>query len=223
MKNVNNSKDKEIWKEISGFEGEYAISSKGRVKNLKTGRILVANDNGAGYRRITLKGKHYSIHRLVALAFIPNPDNLPQVNHIDERKDNNDVSNLEWCSKSYNVNYSSHKQSCKIKQLDKDGNLIRTWDSFHQIERELGYVRPPIIRVCKCKQRSAYNFRWEYMDLSSQKIMNRPIIAYKGSEYIGTFASAKKASEALDLKYINIIHCLRGRQASTKGYTFSYK
>ncbi len=223
MENVNNSKDKEIWKEIQGFEGLYSVSNRGRVMSLKTGRILSDRYDRYGYRVVTLKKKPYTIHRLVALAFIPNPNKLPEVNHIDEKKDNNNVENLEWCSKSYNVRHSIHNQSCKVKQLDKNGNLIRIWPSLRQINRELGYSTQPILNTCKGRQEYSHNFKWEYMDPSSQRNYNRQVIVHKGSEYIGTFASTAKASEALGLKYSSINDCLRGRKDTNKGYTFSYK
>lgn len=212
----------EEWKDIEGFEGEYAISTRGRVKNLKTNRILVGVDNGAGYKIVKLKGKNHRIHRLVALAFIPNPKNLQYINHIDEKKDNNDVSNLEWCSASYNTNYSIYKQCCKIKQIDKDGNIIKVWESSQQIGRETDYKQSAIIECCKGKRRSAYNFRWEYLDSSSQRVINRPVIVHKGSEYIGTFANAVKASKALGLCDRSVYFCLQGRYATLYDYRFKY-
>lgn len=212
----------EQWREISGLEGEYAVSSKGRIKNLKTDRILAGKYNWNGYRRISLKGKYYSVHRLVALAFIPNPYNLPQVNHIDEDKTNNDVSNLEWCSASENIRHSAHQQSCEIKQLTKDGEFVKVWGSSKQIERKTGYNQSNIINCCKGKIRSAYGYRWEYVDPSQQRKFNHPVIVHKDGEYVGTFANAVKASEALDLKYGSVYKCLNWRRLSNKGYTFTY-
>lgn len=105
----------EIWKDIKGYEGKYQVSNYGSVKTLNyrrtgTARLLIPK-NDKGYLAVGLykngKRKMFLIHRLVAEAFIPNPENLPQVNHIDEDKTNNYVENLEWCTQSYNNNYGT--------------------------------------------------------------------------------------------------------------------
>lgn len=216
------NKSEEQWREIKGFNGKYWVSSKGRVKNINTNRILAVGYDGAGYRSVKLNGKNYNIHRLVALAFIDNPNNLPQVNHIDERKDNNDISNLEWVSIEDNIRHSIHNQSCKIKQLTLDGEFVKVWASIRQLERETGYKRGGIIRACKGRQRYAYGYIWRYVNPDSQRVMNRPVIVYKGSERIGEFASATKASEALGLRYRSVSDCLKGRHATLHGYRFTY-
>lgn len=119
----------EIWRDIQGFEGIYMISNLGNLKSLdrivncKNGKcrirrgvcFKVCKDNRNRYKYVTLwdrNGKFLktSIHRLVAQAFIPNPDNLPEVNHKDENKANNKVDNLEWCTHKYNINYGTCKQ-----------------------------------------------------------------------------------------------------------------
>ena len=214
--------DDEIWRDIEGFEELYAVSTKGRVKNIKTNRILIGSYDSNGYRKVTINGKNYNIHRLLALAFIPNPDKLPEVDHLDEVKTNNNVSNLRWVSKSENTRHSAHQYSCKIKQLDKDGNLIRIWPSVNQIEHELGYSTHPIRNVLKGKQQYSYGYQWQYLDPSSQRIYNRQVIVYKGSEYIGTFTNARKAAEVLGLCHVSVYNCLKGRKATTHGYSFKY-
>ena len=113
----------EIWKDIEGYEGLYQVSNKGRVRSVarvvtwknqsvKTykSRIMKSREK-FGYCYISLykdfKSKEYRMHRLVAEAFIPNPNNLPEVNHIDENKLNNEIENLEWCTRQYNNSYGT--------------------------------------------------------------------------------------------------------------------
>ena len=99
------------WKPVVGYEGLYEVSNMGRVKSLKRlrtkERIIAQFQNHRGYARVTLwkdnSQKKYSVHRLVAEAFIPNPNNLPEVNHIDGDKQNNHMDNLEWCTRSENI------------------------------------------------------------------------------------------------------------------------
>ena len=104
-------------KDIIGYEGQYAVTEDGKVWSYKTKRFLVTSVHRNGYIKVSLwknnKQKTYFMHRLVAEAFIPNPDNLPQVNHKDENKTNNCVSNLEWCTHKYNNNYGSKRDATK--------------------------------------------------------------------------------------------------------------
>ena len=213
----------EQWREIKGLENQYAISSKGRVRNLKNGKILGGTYNSHGYKQVDLKGKRHTVHRLVALAFIPNPQNLPEVDHVDERKDNNDVSNLRWVSKSENVRHSAHQQSCRINQLTLDGELVKTWDSIHQIERETGYAQGNIIQYCKGKKRSAYGFKWEYVNPDSQKVYNSPVAALtKDGEFVAKYKSAAEAARFLKISTTQIYFCLKGTYKSTHGLKFVY-
>ena len=109
----------EIWKDIEGYAGLYQVSNLGRVKSLKVSkikseRIRKSYQQSSGYISIVLckngKVTNHKIHRLVANAFIDNPDNLPEINHKDEDKTNNCVDNLEWCDSSYNKNYGTRTE-----------------------------------------------------------------------------------------------------------------
>lgn len=110
---------KEIWKPVVGYEGLYEVSNLGRVRSLNyngtgTKGTLSEATNKCGYKYLVLcnngKRKHHLVHRLVAGAFLINPNNLPQVNHKDEHKDNNCIDNLEWCDNKYNNNYGTKNQ-----------------------------------------------------------------------------------------------------------------
>lgn len=120
----------EIWRSVVGYEGLYEVSSYGRVRSLDRydgrnhfikGRIMKQNNDRRNYMSIQLclngKIKKYFVHRLVAQTFIPNYDNLPEVNHKDENPGNNNVDNLEWCDRSYNINYGTRKDKVRASQL----------------------------------------------------------------------------------------------------------
>lgn len=108
----------EDWKDITGYEGLYQVSNFGRVKRLNTNRILKSAKSKGGYPYIVLSKNgitsNKTIHRLVAKAFIPNPENKPEVNHIDENKTNNKVSNLNWMTRKENVNHGTRTERCLI-------------------------------------------------------------------------------------------------------------
>jgi len=110
---MTNLEHKEEWKEIDGTEGRYFISSFGRVYSKKNDKILKQTSNGSYLRVTILKNKRVFgsvVHRMVAKAFIPNPNSLPQVNHINENKEDNRAVNLEWCTPSYNCKYSAERR-----------------------------------------------------------------------------------------------------------------
>lgn len=166
----------ENFRQISGYEGLYSVSDKGEVLSEKRKRILSCGKNQYGYNLVVLfkdgKGKQYLVHRLVAEAFIDNPDNLPEINHKDENKDNNSVENLEWCTHQYNCNYGTRneragnrkrngKTSKPVLQYSMDGELIKEWPSTIEIQRQLGYSQG-FISICCRKGKSAYGFKWEY-------------------------------------------------------------
>lgn len=109
----------EIWTDIAGFEGKYQISSFGNVRNAETLKPVKSYTSSNGYKQVNLVAnstkKLLLVHRLVAIAFVPNPYGLPQVNHIDENKFNNVFLNLEWCDATYNNNYGTHNSRVSAK------------------------------------------------------------------------------------------------------------
>ena len=164
----------EVWKDVKDYEGHYQVSNQGRVKSLKQGkeRILKPRVEGSGYFFVDLyknnESKMCKVHRLVALTFIPNPNNLPEVNHKDEDKTNNSVENLEWCSSKYNSNFGTRTQrqaekiSKTVFQYTKTGEFVKEWKSTHDIERNLGYSKGNISSCCRGKYKSAYGYVWKY-------------------------------------------------------------
>ena len=122
--------DKQVWKDIKNYEGLYEVSNYGNVRSLKFGKIryLKPANNGNGYNDVILckngQKKHFKVHRLVANAFIENPNNYPQINHKDEDKTNNKVENLEWCDNQYNTRYSKARQVMGIGENGRKTILL---------------------------------------------------------------------------------------------------
>ena len=167
----------EVWLPIEGYQGLYEVSNIGRVKSLNyrhTGneKVLQPMSNGKGYWQVGLYKYNIRrcifIHRLVAEAFLPNPQNLPQINHKDENPKNNRVENLEFCTAKYNVNYGSHNQrvakafSKKVLQFDITGNLIKEWPSASEVERQIGVYSTHICDCCNGKRKTACGYKWQY-------------------------------------------------------------
>lgn len=167
----------ETWRDIEGYEGLYEVSNLGNVRSLnylRTGKtkILKVRKYKNGYLYVDLckngKPKNFMIHRLVANAFISNPQNLPQVNHKDENKENNHVSNLEWCTCAYNLNYGTHNQriaeknSKPVISTDKNGNE-EYFPSIMEAERRYGFKNQHICDCLKGRQKTHKGRTWQYV------------------------------------------------------------
>lgn len=181
----------EIWNNIEGYEGLYQVSNLGRVKSLpdryyrKEGKILTNKVTAKGYCHLQLSkngvSKNYLVHRLTAEAFIPNPNNLPQVNHKDEDKTNNCVENLEWCDRKYNINYGNGITK-RVRTNQENG----TYQKIAEINRR--NLSIPIVNM------TTYDI----------------------------YPSIKEAERATGIDNRQINNCLKGRQNTTKGYTWNY-
>lgn len=168
----------EIWKNIKDFE-MYQVSNYGRVKSLRNNIILKKNVNSSnGYEQVTLHNKGYvktfSVHRLVAEAFLKNPQNLPQVNHRNEIKTDNKVeivngrvvyTNLEWCDAKYNANYGTKNDKFKkqTKQFTLKGELVKVWSSLAEIQEKLGFRKSNLSSCCNGRLPHAYGFVWRFV------------------------------------------------------------
>ena len=154
---------------IEGFEN-YEVSNLGKVRNIKSGIMLKPWITKDGYLRHCLykhnKRKNLLLHRIIATAFIDNPGKKPQVNHIDENKLNNDLSNLEWCTERENAIHGTRtkrvaeKLSQKVIQLDLNDNILNVFKSMRQAERETGIDATSISACCNGKRKSAGRFKW---------------------------------------------------------------
>ena len=186
----------EEWKEIPNFSKLYYISNYGRILRIehtrlsyrynKSGKlyptkILKASKNKQGYinTQINLNNsfKSFKVHRLVAEAFIPNPENKPQVNHKDGNKLNNRVDNLEWCTNGENGKHAwenglrtkrignNNKFSVKVNQYDLNNKLIKEWNCINDITRELGISHGLITAACQGRQKTSHGYIWKYKEV----------------------------------------------------------
>ena len=178
--------EKEIWKDVIGYEGLYQVSNLGRVKSLPVHRkvgwanyvskekILKQCKNKYGYLSVCLhRGdtqRVVKVHRLVALAFIENPNNYRCINHKNEDKSNNHVHNLEWCTYSYNNNYGTRnervmKSTCKkVLQYAKNGDFIAEWNGTRDAQRNTGVHCCNISLACRGIRKTSGGFVWKYKE-----------------------------------------------------------
>ena len=165
----------EEWKDVVGYEGLYKISNCGRVMSIRGKSPVILNPqiNKAGYHRIAIHIRpfsgHFMVHRWVAEAFIPNPNNLPFINHKDENPGNNNVDNLEWCTRLYNNTYGnvlkkSHKKriennmTVKVYQYDLSGNLMNEYSSIYEASKLVGIPYPTIESCASGRHLSSRGF-----------------------------------------------------------------
>ena len=165
---------KEVWKDIEGYEGLYQVSNLGRVKRVKTDRILKGCKDKGGYLVIGLYKNNVmstkTIHRLVAQAFIPNPENKPEVNHIDEDKANNKVNNLEWMTRKENNNHGTRNERIsKTLSISISATNIKTGESIDfnsgkECARKLGLNPSHITAVLKGKRNHTGGYTFKYKE-----------------------------------------------------------
>ena len=156
--------------------GKYEVSSGGKVRNSKTGRILKARKNTCGYFQVALskhnKKQMFSVHRLAANAFIPNPNNYTDVNHKNENKHDNRVENLEWCTREANINHGTcrqrmseakrgakHPQAKKVRCVETG----QVFDTVTEAATEFGISTGNICKCCKGVYKQTGGFHWEYV------------------------------------------------------------
>lgn len=163
---------KEIWKKVNLYGKEYFVSNTGIIKN-KYNKILKPYLSSGNYGYIIVRenshNHHIRIHKLVAQTFIPNPDNLPQINHIDGNKLNNAISNLEWITCSENIKHAINNNlykpkgtPTKIHQYDLNHNFIKTWNKMSDVEKEYNVSHTALRFCCLGKIKTCAGYIWRY-------------------------------------------------------------
>ena len=163
-------------KDVIGYEGYYGVTSCGKIWSYRAKKFMKLQVNKKGYVCVNLKlngqQSNQLIHRLVALAYLPNPRKLPEINHKDENKLNNSVNNLEWCDRKYNINYGtgmerSTETQRKTSKLNKRVLCVETgiiYFSAQEAKRQTGIDNGSISRVCNGKQNVAGGYHWKYIE-----------------------------------------------------------
>lgn len=166
-------KEKEKWKDIPGFEGLYQVSTLGNVRSLfRYRKILKQQMQPNGYKSVQLyknkKAKFSLVHRLVAKTFISNPLNKPAVNHLNEIRSDNRVTNLEWVTNKENQNYGHQKEKMSrsqgktLLQFDKCNNFVASYYSGGDAQRKTGISRYKISLVANGKRKTAGGYIWKF-------------------------------------------------------------
>lgn len=234
---------KEVWKPVPGYEELYLISNTGRLKSLdritnyrlpgftvhKKGRILKPNLKNTGYYEYALSKnkqiKWVRAHRLVALAFIPNPNNYNVINHINEDKTDNRVENLEWCSSKYNIE-CYHKNRTLIYQYNKTGILMKKWNSIVEAASSVQGDKTGVQHCCRGELKTYKNYIWSYFPITSEELLHRntknnmcKVGQYtKEDVLLAVYSSYREAGKAVGCVGSAISMCCNGKRNLIKGY-----
>lgn len=252
---------KEEWRPVVGYEGLYEVSNIGNVDSLNYHRdgirkALKQTITYRNYKTVILfkrsKAKTCFVHRLVAESFIPNPENLPVINHKDENKLNNCADNLEWCTQKYNINYGTgikrrvKSTSSPVIQLTLNGDFVSRFDSSMDAERKTGIPHSSILLACKGVKITTSGYRWRYEneeknekaiqkreEIEKRTIENRenyarrrmrPVLQYTiDGNFVAEYESCYMAGKKIGICKDCIRNVCLGKRSSFMGFIFKYK
>lgn len=221
---------KEEWKPIEGFNGLYEISNKGMVRNASNQKIKKQHVDNVGYYAVSLSKNNriylHRVHRLIAIAFIPNPLNLPCINHKDENKLNNSIENLEWCTKAYNNTYGgrvgriTNKKKKIVLQIKESGEIIKEWDSVKQAATVLNLSEISISRYARGVIQGMYHgCYWRYKKPTSIKRQGKRVGKFDANgNLLDSFDSIIQAGVLSGISPFTISNCINGRLKMAGNY-----
>lgn len=245
---------KEAWRDVEGWEDRYMVSNTGKIYSKVNNKLRKTNCTDDGYEAVILsrdgkKARAY-VHRLVAKAFVPNPDNLPIINHKDENPSNNNADNLEWCTYSYNNTYNDmhikrskkNRRRKSVYQYDSNGSLAGVYESTRSAAKAIGVKSSSnISECCNEKQLTTHGYVFSYNKLSKEEVLkrfeksgypnprkNNKAMSKQVRQYdlqmnlLHTYPSAQEASRKLGFSQSLISSVCRGEQLQTHGFIFEY-
>lgn len=178
------------WRTVKEYE-RYEVNTKGEIRHKKRKHILTPRKNSGGYLYVSFniegKRKNFAVHRIVANAFIPNPNGYSKVNHKDYDRTNNNVDNLEWVSSSQNKKHAYKKEenhlsrAKEVNQYSKEGVFIKTYSSVSEAAREMNCTVGAISNCCLGRSKTSKGYRWSFSEGSTTKYERNPSSSVRGS------------------------------------------
>lgn len=239
---------KEVWRDVVGYEGLYKISNLGNVFSCKTNKLLSIRTRKDGYQDVRLhnnkQNKMHTVHRLVAQAFLDNPNNFPIINHKDENSANNRVDNLEWCTHSYNNTYNdvhikrAQLLAKRVYRYNRNGEMFEEYESVRASAEFLNVSSGDICDCCNSNSITYLGSVWSYELLSKEDVLARFELSKPDRKngklskrvnqydldgnFIASYPSAREASRQLGISQSLISSVCRGEHTHTHGFIFKY-